>query len=653
MYTGFMVDIVDNRVQAGIEALRRHAWEEALQFLSDADVSGSLDGHGLEELAEAAMWACRPDVRLDALERAYRAYVDAGNGRRAAYVALQLSSTYLSQGQSAVARGWMAHAERLLGKEPECVERGYLLLRRARRAYASGDLRAAADLAQQVAELGERYGDRDLAVMGTTTLGEALLPEGKFDEAMALLDEGLAAAVGGELSPNATALVYCWSIASCRDVADVKRAAEWTAISLRWCERQSITGFPGVCRIHRAEIMRLRGAWADAERDVQTAAQELLTFSPGMAGEAFGELATVRLRMGNISGAEAALVRAHELGGESEPAYSLLKLYRGDAKGAAASIRDRLADATLDRLTRGRMLPAQVDIALVAGELDEGREAVEELERLAADFGTALFRAAALQARGALQVVEDAPDDALRALKQSLRLWQEIDAPYEVAQVRVLMGRAYRSAGNEDAASRELRAATACFEKLGAGLDAEVAAATLSGPQVASAPHTSRTFLFSDIVGSTALLEAIGDEAWRNLVQWHDRTLRSLFAEHGGEEVDHAGDGFFVAFTGVAPALQCGIAVQRALCAHRRKHGFAPHVRIGIHATEAMRVGSSYKGRGVHAAARIGSLAGADEVLASTETINAAGARFHSSEPRRVALKGLSKPVDVCAVRWD
>ena len=89
--------------------------------------------------------------------------------------------------------------------------------------------------------------------------------------------------------------------------------------------------------------------------------------------------------------------------------------------------------------------------------------------------------------------------------------------------------------------------------------------------------------MFTDIVGSTALVEAIGDEAWHDLLRWHDEALRRCFASNDGEEVDHTGDGFFVAFPDARTALACAIAIQRTLADHRRAHGFAPQVRIGVH----------------------------------------------------------------------
>jgi class 3 adenylate cyclase len=151
-------------------------------------------------------------------------------------------------------------------------------------------------------------------------------------------------------------------------------------------------------------------------------------------------------------------------------------------------------------------------------------------------------------------------------------------------------------------------------------------------------------------VRSTNLVEAIGDEAWLDLRRWHDQTLRSLFAEHAGEEVDHAGDGFFVAFDDPASAISCAVAIQRTLAEHRRGHGFAPTVRIGVHAAPATRSGTGFSGKGVHEAARIASLAAGGEILASLETVASSSRSFVASEPRAVRLKGISSPVDVVAI---
>jgi adenylate cyclase len=161
-----------------------------------------------------------------------------------------------------------------------------------------------------------------------------------------------------------------------------------------------------------------------------------------------------------------------------------------------------------------------------------------------------------------------------------------------------------------------------------------------------------KTFLFTDIVRSTDLVSAIGDDAWLDVVRWHDETLRSLFAEHGGEEVDHAGDGFFVAFDDPASAIGCAVAIQRALAEHRRAHGFAPSVRIGIHTTAATKSGRTFRGKGVHEAARIASLAEGGEIVASHDTAASSARSIPVSDAREVRLKGISDPVEIVTIDW-
>ena len=162
--------------------------------------------------------------------------------------------------------------------------------------------------------------------------------------------------------------------------------------------------------------------------------------------------------------------------------------------------------------------------------------------------------------------------------------------------------------------------------------------------------RVAKTFLFTDIVRSTNLAAALGDEAWETLLNWHDDTLRGLFAGHHGREVTATGDGFFVEFETPDNAISCAVAIQRTLDTHRREHGFAPQVRIGIHFASAQRVGDNYRGIGVHEAARIAALAEGNEILVSQVT--AQGTGFKLSEPRSVELKGLAEPMEVVSITW-
>ncbi|MCH7838094.1 MAG: hypothetical protein IIC26_06250 [Chloroflexi bacterium] len=506
---------------------------------------------------------------------------------------------------------------------------------------------------------GNRHGDRDLQALGLEKQGAALVAKGQVTEGLALLDEAMAAAVSGELGSWATGVAYCQLIGTCSSLVDYQRASEWTEALRRWCDRQSIVGFPGICRVHRAEIMRLRGAWAEAEKDARFACDELQRLGSGAsAGAAFRELGEIRLRVGDHAAAEEAFRQAHELGLEPQPGLSLLRLAESKVDAAATMIKRALADESLDRLARARLLPAQVEIAIAAGKLETARPATEELEAIAETYGSLALKANAVCSRGALQLAEGDGAASCESLRRGWRLWQEVDAPYEAAQARMLLAQAYRAEGDNEAATLELQSALSTFERLGAVPDARRAAELLGtdtqpgGRGPASGRRATKTFMFTDIVKSTDLTEAMGDEAWEDVLRWHDETLRSCLAKHAGEEVKHGGDGFFVAFDAPAGAIECAVAIQRTLADHRREQGFAPQVRIGLHTAAATLRGRDYSGTGVNQAARIAALADGGEILASQETLATEPVHFPVSEPRTVSLKGISKPVEVAAIEW-
>jgi class 3 adenylate cyclase len=171
----------------------------------------------------------------------------------------------------------------------------------------------------------------------------------------------------------------------------------------------------------------------------------------------------------------------------------------------------------------------------------------------------------------------------------------------------------------------------------------------LRGNQEAGSVRVARTFVFTDIVRSTNLVEVLGDEAWAALLRWHNETLRAVFIAHQGTEVVSTGDGFFVEFETPDAALACAVAVQRALAEHRQAHGFAPQVRIGVHTSDATKIGGNFAGKGVHEAARIAALAEGGEILASRQTMSP---RYRASEPRQVTLKGIAEPMEIVSVQW-
>ena len=650
-----MRDSGDDQIAAGREALRRHAWREAFEQLRDADAAEPLPPDDLELLAQAAWWVGRLDDCIGVRERTHAAYLERGDRRRAGYLALLLGHDHFSKGKGSQANGWIRRAEQLLAAEQDSIEYGHLL--RARGLMAKDPDEALAH-ARAAHELATRLGDRDLAALELQEQGRLLVAKGEVSGGLALLEDAAMTAVSGALGPLATGDIFCNAIDVCRRLADYGRASEWTDAAHRWCDRQGILGFPGVCRVSRAGILRLRGALADAAREATNACEELRPYDVSATGAAFYELGEVRLRLGELTAAEEAFRQAHEMGRDPQPGLSLLRLAEGKVEAARTAIRSALADESRDRLARSHLLPAQVDIALASGDLDGARAAADELEAIAAVYGTPALEAAAQCMRGQVQLAVGDEAGALRSLRAGCRRWQELDAPYETARARMTLAAVYRAAGDPETAALELAAARSAFERLGTALDVAraVEAQASAAPAHAAEPELpraeTRTFMFTDIVRSTQLIEAIGDEAWADLVRWHDQTLRALFATHGGEEVDHAGDGFFVAFTATRPAIECGVAIQRTLLDHRRKQGFAPQVRLGLHAAPAQRHGVAYRGKGVHVAARIAAHAEAGEILASRDTVESAPPGITLSAPRPVTLKGLSEPLEVVTLGW-
>lgn len=645
-------------LEAGRDAIAQHAWREGYDLLREAEKTEALGPEDLERMAEAAWWTGRLDDCISARERAYTLYQSGARPRDAARVAIHVSNDYFAKQAHATGAGWFNRAQRVLEAEGDCAEQGWLFFMQGMSAKQMGDYESAIAAAQGMMDVGTRFGDLDLQAFALMMEGSARVSKGDVDAGLALLDEATVAAISGEIGPYASGIIYCVSITSTAKLADYERAGEWTEASRRWCERQSISGFPGVCRVHRAEIMRLRGSWAEAESEARRATTELANFNLEYAAEGFYEIGEIRLRMGDLEEARDSFRQAHELGRDPQPGLAVLQLAEGNAQLAVTSITRSLDDPGLDRLRRCRLLSPLVSMAIATGDLDTARAAAKEGAEIADEYGSSVLKACALLAAGEVKLAEGDASGAVRSIQDSWRLWKTADLPYEAARARMVLGVALRAAGDEDGALLELRAARAAFEKLGAVLDLR-RAMDLLGEAVSDAlPKASmpgvtvtKTFMFTDIVGSTNLVEVIGDAAWENVLAWHDAAMRDLFTASCGQEVKQVGDGFFVAFDHPGEAVECAIGIQRKLAQHRSESGFAPEVRIGLHATEATRKGDDYAGMGVHTAARIGALATGGEILASRAVIDAAKSRFPVSEFRAVELKGVTEPVEVAAIQ--
>ena len=642
-----MTQVLDDSLEGGREAARKHAWRNAYALLKEASADGRLEAEDLQAFAEAAWWTGHLEEAIDSRERAYAAYAEAGKPRRAALVAVMLAGDHFNKGAASVASGWLSRADRLLANEPEGFEHGHLELAHGIAAVQMGQLEAAKDHLARAQDIAARFGDRSLEAMALVFKGTVLVTSGQVTEGLALLDEATASAVSGELEPLATGSVYCVTIHACQTLGDCGRAAEWTTAANRWCDRLDVSGFPGACRIHRAEVMRLQGDWERAEEQAVQACDELLGYHQLVTSGGFYEIGEIRRRRGDFAAAEDAYRKANELGHSTQPGLALLRLAQGKVDAAAAAIKRELGAPELDPLSRARRLPAQVEIALAAGELGRARAAAAELEAIADQYRVDGLRTPSMEgalqlALGQLRLAERDWEGAATALRAARSTWDKIGAPYETAQARLLLGVAYRGEGDEDGAREEIAAAKATFERLGAALDVQRAAELLGETA------TAKAFMFTDIVDSTKLIEAFGEEKWQKLLKWHDRRLREVIEEAGGDVIKQTGDGYFAAFGNPGAALDAAVAIQQAL----DEEPIAPDVRIGVHSGTAFhKDGDDYAGQGVHLAARIGALAAGGEILVSTESLDG-GTRFRLSEPRSETLKGFADPVELVAVEW-
>jgi DNA-binding CsgD family transcriptional regulator len=455
------------------ESFDRHAWNDAYGGLSAADGRSPLASEDLERLTIAAHLSGRPDESTANGARAHLEAVREGDVERGVRCAISLGLQMLQRGDMAQAGGWLARAGRLMEETGyDGVERGSFLVPQALQALMSGDPATAFATFEQIAAIGERFDDRDLLTLSRLGRGQSLIAMSDTAHGVPLLDEAMAAVIAGETSPIVSGIVYCAVIEVCYSLFDLRRAQEWTAALDRWCESQpDLVPFRGNCLVYRAELMRLHGTWQDAADAARRARDWLSRPPPDPAvGEALYQLAELDRLRGAFGPAEAAYREASSFGRRPEPGLPLLRLAQGEVEAAAASIRRALTEAP-DDLVRARLLEPQVEIALAAGDGAGARAAADELGRIAEAFDAPLLRAMAARCDGSVRLAAGEADRALGVLRRAWQAWRDLDAPYEAARARVLVGSACRELGDMDGAALEFAAARAVFERLGAATD--------------------------------------------------------------------------------------------------------------------------------------------------------------------------------------
>jgi ATP/maltotriose-dependent transcriptional regulator MalT len=468
-------DRVENRgmvdtLQEGRGSYRRRAWANAYTSLLLADQTCPLGVEDLELLRTSAYLIGRELESEKILERVHHAHVAAGDQVRAARSAFWLGFSVLLRGEIGPATGWLSRARRLLDSR-DCAEQGYLLLPAAEQCFADGNIESALDAANRAAAIGDRFGDGDLIACARHLQGRALLRQGQIKSGLALLDEAMLAVAAGELSPIMTGLIYCSVIEACQQVYALSRAREWTAALSRWCEQQpAMVAFRGTCLARRAEILQFHGAWSDAMAEACRACECSQNANRRPPGAALYRQAEIYRLRGQFARAEEAYRSASRLGYEPQPGLALLRMAQGRTDAASAAIR-RVVSTTTDRLQRTELLPAYIEIMLATGDIQQARRACRELEELAENVDTDALRAMAGHSRGAVELAEGDAREALGSLRRAFERWQQVEAPYAAACVRLLMGVASRSLGDEETAGLEFGAARTTFEQLGAAPD--------------------------------------------------------------------------------------------------------------------------------------------------------------------------------------
>ena len=442
-------------------------WRSAAAHF-DAVPPEPLTADDLAAYADAVWWLGRIEDNLRLGAAAYDAFLAESRPAEAARTATVLGIFHTARGDEPQAVGWLGRAGRLARGLPEGPVHGYLLSFTAVEAsLMAGQPAAAVDAARRVQDLGRRVDAPDLVAVGMNGEGRALIRSGHLVDGLALLDEAMVTVMDGHLAPFISGTLYCHTIAACHEVADVRRMTRWTDLAERWLATfPAAVFFGGLCGVHRAQLLLLRGEWGEAEQVARRVVVDLDGNRIDYAAEAWYAVAEAR-RLRGDPGAADAYDEAHARGRDPQPGRALLQLQTGDAAGAARSVRSAVAAIGADPLSRAPLCAAMVEIAIAAGRLDDAVAAASELEATAATYATSGLEAMAAAARGAVLLAEGQAEEALPVLREACRRWYELGAAYDAAGTCVRLAEAYRALGDAVSAAAEVERAKAAYERLG------------------------------------------------------------------------------------------------------------------------------------------------------------------------------------------
>jgi tetratricopeptide (TPR) repeat protein len=485
-----------NPRQLALQARARNDWAAAYDILRAADGASALGAGDLELLAECARFSGHPQAIAEPLERAHRQHAARGDHEGAARTALALCVAHGDQCRYALAASWRSRAEEFVAQVPEGPIHALWQWFEARRHGEQGDREAQERAAVQCLELARAHGDRGVEALALIELGHTATARGDTRTALDALDRATSFALGGEIGPFESGLVICNAIFASRSRGEWDRACEWTEFSTRWVQRTNVAYFPGLCRVHRSEVLRVRGELQAAAHESEQAALRLRSTLPRWESYAQAELGEVRRRLGDLAGALQAFRRALELGWEAQPGMALLLLAQGDPAAAFRSLGRFCASPapTLLCADRAALLSARVTVALAAGEVAAAAAAAADLAAVAGrDDALPWDRAAAARARGELALQRGDAADAVAALTEARLLWAELEAPYELAICRFVLARALAAAGDRHGARIEGEIAARAFAGIGAAGDERQVQQWLAGAAATAATAGERS----------------------------------------------------------------------------------------------------------------------------------------------------------------
>jgi DNA-binding winged helix-turn-helix (wHTH) protein len=442
------------------EAAPGAAWDPAVaarRTLADIDRMSPQD---LQAWAQNAQCHGKNEAAVAPLEEAVGAFSAAGENRRAGWIATLLAQVRMEWRDLALCRGWHQRARRLLEGEPPGREHGYLGYLGSRLALFQNDMETAALLGEETRAIGEKLRDPDLLNLGLLCLGEAKVFRGEILDGLAALDEAGVAVTADRLSPWAGAVVYCGVIYTCMTRSDWPRAGEWTEQFTRWGEDKGLTSYPGLCRLHRAEVLTVRGRLREAEEELRLAHEILTPNSPWLEGEVWRVEGETMLAQEDFAAARAAFARAMAAGWEVQLELALVQLGEGHADAAANTLTQALTENTYScRSRRGRALCALIVAASRAGRLAEARKTLAEIERAPELTSTPGLQVHSTAARAELAAAESRHGEAIRLLREAVRAALAMEALLAAGQLRCRLATLLSGEGDWEFARLEWQAA--------------------------------------------------------------------------------------------------------------------------------------------------------------------------------------------------